>query len=137
MRWLILAALVLCSVYDVRGLSVPIWATCLSFVLAGVCLIQRGGFHAYEIILSLIPGILLFLYSLAARGMMGAGDALIIMAVGLGTGFLPAIVAICLAFVLAAVFAAVLIVFFRKGRSFRIPFVPFIATGTGVALWLI
>ena len=68
----------------------------------------------------------------------GSGDdALIIMAVGLGTGFLPAIVAVCLAFVLAAVFAAVLIVFFRKGRSFRIPFVPFIATGTGVALWLI
>lgn len=136
MWWLMPAVLLLCSIYDIRGLTVPLWATGLCFCAAAVCLMQRGGFTIVDVILSLLPGVVFFFYSLAAGGKMGAGDALIIMAVGLGAGILPAITAICISFMLAAVFAAALVIIFKKGKSFRIPFVPFIAAGAGVAMWI-
>ena len=135
MRWLMLSVLGVCALLDIRRLSVPLWATGAAFCAAGLCIWQRGGTGICDLCVSLIPGLLLLLYSFAAKGKAGAGDALIIMAVGMALGPSSVVVAVCTAFILAAFVAVLLMAVFKKGRSMRLPFVPFIAAGTGVALW--
>lgn len=72
--------------------------------------------------------------ALAGRGAMGGGDVKLMGALGLYLGSPHIIVAMVTAFVLAALFSGVLLVTrLRKGRDL-IPFGPFLAAGTLVAM---
>jgi leader peptidase (prepilin peptidase)/N-methyltransferase len=99
-----------------------------------------GVFHAITTGLSasLIGGAMGFFalaaIALAGRGAMGGGDVKLMGALGLYLGFPLIIVAMVTAFVLAALFSGVLLVTrLRKARDL-IPFGPFLAAGTLVAM---
>ncbi|MCR5304011.1 MAG: prepilin peptidase [Lachnospiraceae bacterium] len=133
---MIIGILSVCAIFDIKSLAVPLWSVVVTFLLSVSCLCMGGEATLSGALLSLIPGMMLLLYSLAAKGRTGAGDALIVMAEGPALGLLPTFIALCVAFMLAAAAAVILMLFLKKGRSYRIPFVPFITAGTGVALWL-
>ena len=80
-----------------------------------------------SILWALVPGILAMIFSKLTNEVMGYGDGITLMVLGV---FLPLerIVSIgMLAFVIAGVAALFLLVVFRKKGSYRIPFVPFLA----------
>ena len=86
----------------------------------------------------LLGGIMLFVFLLliavASRGGMGGGDIKLSLAIGLALGWQLALVAIVLAFASGGILAAVLML--RGARGKALPFVPFLAAGSWVAMFL-
>ena len=91
----------------------------------------------------LLGGIILFVFLLliavASRGGMGGGDIKLSLAIGLALGWQLGLVAIVLAFASGGILATVLML--RGARGKALPFVPFLAAGSWVAMfwgrWLI
>lgn len=86
----------------------------------------------------LLGGILLFgilfLIAVASRGGMGGGDIKLALAIGLGLGWKLGLVALALAIVFGGVLATVLLL--RGNRGKALPFAPFLAAGTWIAMFL-
>lgn len=78
--------------------------------------------------------VLLFLVALVSRGGMGWGDVKFAAFMGAATGFPLIMVAIFAGIVTGGVSGIVLLVFRKKGRKETIPFGPFLAAGTMIAL---
>ncbi len=78
--------------------------------------------------------ILLFLVALVSRGGMGWGDVKFAAFMGAATGFPLILVAIFAGIITGGVTGILLIVLRRKGRKETIPFGPFLAIGTMIAL---
>ena len=76
----------------------------------------------------------LFLVALASRGGMGWGDVKFAAFMGAATGFPLIMVALFGGVVIGGVTGIVLLVLRRKGRKETIPFGPFLAVGTMIAL---
>ncbi len=99
-------------------------------VLPGMALFIRdmasGGFE-YKQIISLIPGIVCLIVAKLTKEAIGYGDAMIIFMLGLYWRWESVCTVLMGACMLAAIFALVLLIFFRKNRKYEIPFVPFLA----------
>ena len=111
---------------DFKYKMIPLWLSVVGAVLgAGFCIMEKRDVES--ILWALVPGILAMIFSKLTNEVMGYGDGITLMVLGV---FLPLerIVSIgMLAFVIAGVAALFLLVVFRKKGSYRIPFVPFLA----------
>ena len=67
--------------------------------------------------------------SILSGGAMGAGDGLLLLALGLASDTGEYLGTLLGGIFLAAVWSGVLLVVFRKGRKTEIPFVPFLLFG--------
>ena len=91
----------------------------------------------------LVGGIVLFsvllLIAVASRGGMGGGDIKLSLAIGLALGWQLGLVALVVAFASGGILATVLML--RGARGKALPFVPFLAVGSWIAMfwgrWLI
>jgi leader peptidase (prepilin peptidase)/N-methyltransferase len=80
-------------------------------------------------------GLVLFLLiALLSRGGMGLGDVKMAALMGIMLGYPNVLVAIFLAIIAGGLMAIVLLVSRKKGRKQAIPFGPFLALGTVLAL---
>lgn len=71
-------------------------------------------------------GAVLLLLSKAINGRIGAGDGLVIMAVGIFAGLRSTLFCICAAFFLASFGALFLLCVKRAGKDHKMPFIPYI-----------
>ncbi|MFW6057133.1 MAG: prepilin peptidase, partial [Chloroflexota bacterium] len=78
--------------------------------------------------------VFLFIVALASRGGMGWGDVKFAAFMGAATGFPLIFVALFAGIVVGGIVGAVLLITGKKGRKQTIPFGPFLAAGTMVAL---
>ncbi len=78
--------------------------------------------------------VLLFIIALASRGGMGWGDVKFAAFMGAATGFPLIFVALFVGTIVGGVVGVLLLAFRKKGRKQAIPFGPFLAAGTLVAL---
>ncbi len=85
----------------------------------------------------LLGGIMLFglllLIAVASRGGMGGGDIKLSLAIGLALGWQLGLVALVIAFFAGGLLATVLML--RGARGKALPFVPFLAAGSWVAMF--
>ena len=111
---------------DFKYKMIPLWLSAVGAVLGlGFCIMEKRDVES--ILWALVPGILALLFSKLTNEVMGYGDGIILIVLGI---FLPLerMVSIgMLAFSIAGVVALLLLVIFRKKGSYRIPFVPFLA----------
>ena len=119
------AALVLAPFWTEIGLTrsflgdETVLASFVNSIVAGT-----GAFLAFLLVFLLFP-----------RG-MGAGDVKLAGMLGLLVGYPGVVVALWLAVIVGGAVAALLLTFGRKGRKDAIPFGPFLALGSTVALFL-
>ena len=130
--WLIcriLFALYLCvlTVMDIRRKRLN-----LVFLLSGFLLVAAGIFAARQIHPLLLltgggVGLVFFVTSKVTGEAFGYGDSLLILIMGSFLGFWDILSLLTAAFLLAAVFSAVMLVGRKFSRKTAFPFVPFLA----------
>ena len=122
--WGILVIMLLCySVWDTRQKSIPIL-----WVAAGLAIaLVTGGISGVR---GMLPGLVFVLLAFAMRGKMGIADGLILAVIGGMTGIQYAVAILTAALVMSFFYSCVLLVFFKKGRSYCFPFVPFYLCAT-------
>ncbi len=124
-----LMMLALCSYTDIkkRKVMMPvIWtAETVSLVIHLIC--RDTGCR--EFIISLIPGILLLAVSRLTKGKIGEGDAFVIMALGIMTGWQSSVRTLMNGLVSASLFGIYLIFKNNGKKDIKLPLVPFILCG--------
>ena len=117
--------------WDFKHKEIPIWLSLFGGGLGLVfCFIEERDIKL--ILLSCAPGLIALLFSKITGEVIGYGDGIVFVVMGL---FLPItkILAIGMfSFSLAGVVALILLVIFHKKGNYRIPFIPFLAIAYGV-----
>ena len=118
--------LVIQGIFDWKYQKIPVW---LSAVGGGIgilfCFLQKRPYDS--IALSCVPGIVLLIFSKLTGEVIGYGDGVTVLIMGLYLSFEMVISTGTLAFFIAGIVALGLLVIFRKGRTYRIPFLPFLS----------
>ncbi len=95
--------------------------------------ILSGDFSCTTIWVSLLPGVLLLLVGIVTGQSVGYGDGLITLCFAPAMGLYGTCFSLVIAMA-ASAFVSIIILALRKGgRNTRLPFVPFITLGVGVA----
>jgi leader peptidase (prepilin peptidase)/N-methyltransferase len=81
-----------------------------------------------------VAGVLVALYALTARRGIGLGDVKLGAGIGAALGWPMGSVALCAAFIIGGAYGAWLLTTGRAARQTAVPFGPFLALGTYVAL---
>ena len=134
----VLIILIISSIVDIRKKEISIWAIRACMLVSVIRVIAEcvgKNLDAAETIVCLLPGVFLLCMAFLSRQSVGYGDGLLALcaAPALGAN------ATCLGF-LAAIFisgitSALLLVIKKVGKNSRLPFVPFMTVGMGVALF--
>lgn len=125
--------LTLLSPEDIRKRQVSARKVILFGLSAIGCRMLSGdGETVCEMIGCLIPGLLLLAAAIVSRENIGMGDGMAVMALGLWLGGWQTFFVLCIALMLAGLFAAVCLV---KKKKEPIPFIPFLLLGMEVLLF--
>ncbi|MCR5671901.1 MAG: prepilin peptidase [Butyrivibrio sp.] len=134
----IILVLAITSIEDIRKKEIP----AVTVILAAIISAASVGYQIYlgqsaylDLALSLTPGIALLLTALITKGALGGGDGLIALAMGPALGFRLMATGMMAALLLSAVLSIILLAFKRAERMTRLPFVPFMTLGMGVAVF--
>ena len=118
------------SYQDIRKKSVGLW---LIFVGAGAAVVMSVAGMGDEpvkyiegILVGLTPGAILVLISVASRGRVGMGDALMVLVMGLFVGFRQTMGELLVALLFSGVFSLALVVIKKCGKEKELPFIPFL-----------
>lgn len=123
------------SIIDIKYRLIPDFISVL-IIFSATLFIFVGNSSFYDAILGMVlGGGFLFLLALIP-GAIGGGDVKLMFAMGLFLGCNKTLIALFIAFIVAAVFSLVLIFLGKKGRKEYIPFGPFLAVGSFIALIL-
>jgi prepilin signal peptidase PulO-like enzyme (type II secretory pathway) len=136
--WLLLVvALVILAVYDLKWMILPDKVMLAILVLAVIKIIlasiQSGSWHTllgYLVAALLGGGFFYALYALGKGKWMGGGDVKLVFCMGLILGLKGLGVALVLGFTSAAVISVLLIVLHKASRKSLIPFGPFLIAAT-------
>lgn len=133
MEWIIAAFFMLIStVTDIKNKTIPISVMILFGIFAAVYAVI-GNKHILEIIYSLTPGAFLLALSLCTRESIGYGDGLLVMVLGVLVGFSICLLTVISGMIISGVFALILLIFRKVNGKTRLPFIPFLTMGLGVA----
>jgi prepilin signal peptidase PulO-like enzyme (type II secretory pathway) len=128
--------LVVITAFDLRWQLVPLEFTLGSTMILAVSNFLLGAKWQSLLFGSMIIGIPLALIVLLSRGKaMGEGDPIVGLLMGTVLGYPLAIAGLFASFILGGSVSAALLIQGRVKRTTRIPFVPFLAAGTLVAIW--
>lgn len=146
--WVILAAIVAVFVADLRWYFIPDGAVVSGLVgalaLRGLQSAENYSiFHRFDagavvdpLLASIFAGLFFLAIFLASRGKwMGFGDVKYAFLMGLILGFIDTLIGLFLANFFGAIMGLALIAAGRKKMSSQIPFGPFLAAGTLIALF--
>ena len=129
--WILGIWLGLEGVWDLKYKEIPLW-----FSLAGgcagllFCIDEKR--ELLQILLAILPGILLLLFSWITKEVIGYGDGLTVLVLGMYMSLSQMAVVGVLAFGVAGVVALALLVFCKKTGGYRMPFIPFLGIATGI-----
>lgn len=127
--------LVVMSVWDIWKRKIPVLPGIVMLpVVAAVHLVQQHGWVSW------LPGLLIggvmWGLSRVSRGGIGEGDALIYLVVGIAFGLARTFEVLLISLTISSAVGIILLVFFRVGRRYAIPFVPMTAAAYGLMMLL-
>lgn len=136
--WLILGLVFMSviSIFDIRTKQIPITAMIGIYILSFSYLVWNHDLSAMSIILSCLPGALFVFISIASRGNIGMGDALLIMGIGIGMGTERGIVMLTIALFANCIIVGGLFALHKVNKNTKIPFAPFLTFGMGVSAFV-
>ncbi|MBO5210160.1 MAG: prepilin peptidase [Lachnospiraceae bacterium] len=129
----------ICAVYDVKKKEIPLQGIVLGSI-AGIGIdlwqITVGNLSFVETGLAVLPGCFLLLISFLTREKVGYGDGLLLVIIGLFTGFYRCMIILCISLILISISSLALLCMRKVTRNSRLPFVPFMALGMGVGFFV-
>lgn len=120
---ILISFLFICTVTDFRTKKISV-AVCIAYTIVG--LILKIVLGQYEFIASALPCLVLGLVSKLSNECVGYGDVMVLLVMSLYMDVYEIMCVILTAFFIAAIYSAIVVVFYRKKGSTTIPFVPFI-----------
>lgn len=130
--------LIVMSVVDMRNRQVPLWMLTVQAALAAGILIWggiNGELSIGGICRALIPGVILVAIALSTKK-AGWADGVVLLLLGVQTGYEKCMVAVLMALFLMAALSAMLLVFHKVKKDTRLPFLPFLTMGWFLGLFL-
>lgn len=118
------------SIFDLKYKEIPLSFSLLGGLVGiGFCVMEQR--ELLGLIVSCLPGFLVLLFAWISKEVMGYGDGIILIVMGM---YLPIsrLLAMGLqAFAIAGIVALMLLVLFRKKGNDRLPFIPFLGLAYG------
>ncbi len=139
MEGICLLFLWLCAIFDIRSKEIPaalLGAGLFTTLAVNVWNAAGGKGSLLETGFCLLPGIFLLLVGFLTREKVGYGDGLMLLVVGLCSGFYGCLFALCVSLVLSSVISLLLLGLHKVRRDSRIAFAPFLALGMGVMMFV-
>lgn len=131
MRWQVILMAILflpCSIMDIRTKRLPVW-----FMLVIALLAIIGNLWLENVLWNTLAGaalgVLLLVIHLFAKTSIGAGDGILVVAIGCAIGFWETISTLLIALSLAAIVGLVCLFVLHKKKQLALPFAPFLAVG--------
>lgn len=119
------------GIIDFKYKKIPLCLSVAGAILGVVfSLVEGRAFR--EIGFSVVPGILALLFAKITKEILGYGDGIVFLVMGLYLNLEQLLSVVLLSFVLAGFVGIILLVIFKKNKDDRIPFLPFL----GVAYWI-
>lgn len=144
-KWLVHTTMLgFCSIQDIKTKQISLWKLILYGLL--VLAMEIGKFFTggedftglfFYCLTGMVPGLLLLLLARVTDEAVGYGDGLFMLVLGFSLGFWNGLGVLATA--LSGVFLTALWLYVsgKRGRVFRIPFLPFLFAGTaGAILWI-
>ena len=135
--------------YDLSHMEIPMiilwiamgWIAVFYIFMDWISFNPQGGILSVRIYSGALAGVFAFLifFALSAGSRekwMGMGDAYLALIVGFIVGWPAIFAALLLSFAIGAAAGVLLIIFGKKTMKSRIPFAPFLVTGTIIAVFL-
>lgn len=122
------------SAMDINKKSVPVWLLGIGAVNTAVILLTEGlsgDIDGWLLCRSMFPGAV-FLAIAAATDKAGYGDGIVLIMLGLMSGFKVCLLALTAGLFLIAIFSGALLALRKVKRNSRIPFLPFLTVGWGI-----
>ena len=120
---------------DLKYKEIPLWLAVFGGVAGLVfCVFERRA--PGELLLACLPGVIALVFSKLTREVMGYGDGIVFLVMGIYVSLERLLAIGMLAFTIAGVVALILLVVFRKKGEYRIPFLPFLALAYGIEWWI-
>ncbi len=139
MKWYVftitMSYLVIMAVIDGRKKEIPCvpgWMCLISLIVGQI--IQNQGIPV--LLLGMFWGVFLWGISKVTKGGIGEGDALVYAVTGAALGFWGNLELFMISLILASIASLWLLVIKKKGRKYKIPFIPFTAAAYGVVFFL-
>lgn len=111
---------------DFRNKEIPLWISSLGAGVGVVfCIVEER--EVMNILISCLPGIFALMFSKLTREVMGYGDSILLLVMGIYLPLEELLSIGMLAFGIAGIVALILLVFFQKRGREEIAFVPFLS----------
>ena len=122
----IIVFLIPCAITDLKSKTIPIWWTVVFGISAMIYQIFWKKQKLEAILFSMIIGVTLLVAAKISIHRIGYGDGIIFLILGLWIGFWDGISLLFFSLILSSIISAYFIIVRRKGRDYRIPFIPFV-----------
>lgn len=120
---------------DLKYKEIPLWLAIFGGMVGIVfCILERRTLG--EVVLSCLPGVIALVFSKLTKEVMGYGDGIVFLVMGIYLSLERLLAIGMLAFMIAGVVALILLVIFRKKGNYRIPFLPFLSLAYGIEYWI-
>ena len=120
---------------DFKYREIPQWLIVLGGILGILfCLGEQRAL--LSVLCSCLPGVAALLFSRITKEVMGYGDGMVLLVLGLFFSISRVLSIGMAAFALAGLMALALLVIFRKRGNYRIPFLPFLTVAYGLECWI-
>lgn len=126
MNGVIIVFLIPCAITDLKSKTIPIWWTVVFGISAMIYQIFWKKQKLEAILFSMIIGVTLLVAAKISNQRIGYGDGIIFLILGLWIGFWDGISLLFFSLILSSIISVYLIIVRRKGRDYRIPFIPFV-----------
>lgn len=126
MNGVIIVFLIPCTITDLKSKTIPIWWTVVFGISAMIYQIFWKKQKLETILFSMIIGVTLLVAAKISNQRIGYGDGIIFLILGLWIGFWDGISLLFFSLILSSIISVYLIIVRRKGRDYRIPFIPFV-----------
>lgn len=127
--------LVFMGIFDFFKKEIPIYPCIVGFIVFLIFNLIRGE-NIGSILLGLSVSVIIYLSSLATRGSIGKGDALVYAVIGIKVGLLISIEILIYSLMMSSLAGILLIILFKKNKHYRLAFIPFTVLSYGVVLCL-
>lgn len=122
----IVVFLIPCTITDLKSKTIPIWWTVVFGISAMIYQIFWKKQKLEAILFSMIIGVTLLVAAKISNQRIGYGDGIIFLILGLWIGFWDGISLLFFSLILSSIISVYFIIVRRKGRDYRIPFIPFV-----------
>ena len=103
---------------------------CVATILAAIAIrVYVMGENDISILIDLIPGTIMYVFSLVSKKCIGKGDALVLLFIGSVMGYYHEMAALMVSVILTGILSLIMLVIKKADRDTEIPFVPFLSIG--------